>query len=61
MLKIVGTNEDGSVADEKILITDEGKPTRFLIGLALIELACDVAVACLLAKTVFKRGKQVSR
>lgn len=55
MLKIVGTERDGSIADEKILVTDEGKPTRFLIGLAAIEIACDIALACLLAKTVFRR------
>ena len=55
MLKIVGTNKDGSVADEKVLLGDDGKPTRFLMGIVLIELACDVALACLLAKTVFRR------
>ena len=55
MLKLVGTHKDGSVADEKILVTDEDKPTKLLIGLALIELASDIALACLLAKTVFKK------
>ena len=55
MLKLVGTHRDGSVADERVLITDDDKPTAFLIGLALIEVACDIALACLLAKTVFKR------
>lgn len=54
MLKIVGTDKDGSVVDEKVLITDDDKPTRLLLGLALIELACDITLAVLLAKTVFK-------
>ena len=55
MLKLVGTHEDGTVSDERILINDAGRPTPFLIGLAAIELACDIALACILAKTVFKR------
>ena len=57
MLKIVGTHKDGSIADEKVLITDDGKPTAFLIGIALIELACDISLAVLLGKTVFRRRK----
>ena len=55
MLKLVGTRADGSVADERVLIDDNDRPTRFLVGLALIELACDIALACVLARTVFKR------
>ncbi len=55
MLKLVGTHEDGTIADERVLISNTGKPTPFLIGLAVIELACDIALACILAKTVFKR------
>ena len=55
MLKIVGTHEDGSIADEKVLIGDDGKPTAFLCGLAALEIACDVALAIVLARTVFKR------
>ena len=55
MLKLVGYERDGAVADERTLITDDGKPTRFLLTLAAVELACDVALAVILAKTVFKR------
>lgn len=55
MLKLVGTHKDGSVADEVVLINDNDKPTKILIGLALIEVACDIALACFLAKTLFKR------
>lgn len=55
MLKLVGTHEDGTIADEKILVDNAGKPTPFLMGLAVIELACDIALAIVLAKTVFKR------
>ena len=55
MLKIVGTHEDGTVADEKVLVNDASRPTAFLIGLAAIELVCDIALACILANTVFKR------
>ena len=55
MLKIVGTHEDGTVADEKVLITDDGKPTKFLLGIALIELAVDIAVAVFLGKTIFRK------
>lgn len=44
MLKLVGTQGD-VVQDERVLLTDEGKPTPFLIGWAVLELACDVALA----------------
>ena len=57
MLKIVGTHKDGSIADEKVLVTDDNKPTPFLIGIAFIELACDISLAMLLGKTVFRRRK----
>ena len=33
MLKIVGTHKDGTVADERVLIDDNDKPTAFLVGL----------------------------
>jgi hypothetical protein len=55
MLKIVGTEEDGNIADEVVLLNDENKPTLMLVGLAMAELAFDVALACLLAKTVFRK------
>jgi len=57
MLKIVGTHKDGSIADEKVLIDENDMPTKLLVGLALIEFACDITLACILAKTVFKRDK----
>lgn len=55
MLKIVGTHKDGSVADERVLINDNERPTAFLIGLAALELACDITLAIILAKTVFRK------
>ena len=57
MLKLVGTNKDGSVADEKVLITDEGKPTKFLVGIVLLELACDVTIAIGLARIIARSRK----
>ena len=55
MLKLVGTEADGSVADELVLLNDNDRPTMVLIGLCALELAFDIALACILAKTVFKR------
>ena len=55
MLKLVGTERDGSVADELVLIGDDDKPTRVLLGLAALELACDIVLSCVLARTVFKK------
>ena len=54
MLKLVGTHRDGTIADEKVLVDANDKPTLFLVGLAALELACDIALACILAKTVFR-------
>ena len=55
MLKLVGTEQDGTVTDEVVLIDDGGKPAPILIGMACLELACDVTLAVILAKTVFKK------
>ena len=55
MLKLVGTETNGALADEKVLIDDNGMPTPFLVGLAVLELAFDVTLACILAKTVFRK------
>jgi hypothetical protein len=55
MLKLVGTEADGSIADEVILINDKDRPTKLLIGLAALELAFDITLACILARTVFKK------
>lgn len=55
MLKLVGTDRNGSIADEKVLVDDKDRPTKLLLGLALIELTFDIALACVLANTVFKR------
>ncbi len=55
MLKLVGTHRDGSVADEKVLVDANDRPTLFLVGIAALELACDIALACILAKTVFRK------
>lgn len=55
MLKLVGTEPNGKIADERVLVTDDNKPTAFLLGLAALELTFDFVVACILANTVFKR------
>ena len=55
MLKLVGLEKNGTVANERILHDANDRPTKFLIGLALLELACDVTLACILARTVFKK------
>lgn len=55
MLKLVGLEKNGKVADERILIDENDKPTMFLLGLAALELICDVTLACILARTVFKK------
>ena len=55
MLKLVGTHRNGAVADERILIDDNDKPTMFLLGLAALELVCDITLACILARTVFEK------
>lgn len=55
MLKLVGTERDGSVADELVLIDDNDRPSKVLIGLVALELAFDCALACILARTVFKK------
>ena len=54
MLKLVGTHRDGTIADERILLDSNDRPTFFLLGLAALELTLDVALAIILAKTVFK-------
>ena len=55
MLKIVGTDKRGSALDELVLIDDNDRPTKLLLGLAALELACDITLACILARTVFKK------
>ena len=59
MLKIVGT-EDGIVKDEKILITDEGKLTKFGIALIVIELLADIGVF-LIIRSIMKLGKKLKK
>ncbi|MBQ9067734.1 MAG: hypothetical protein IJ131_01555 [Eggerthellaceae bacterium] len=54
MLKLVGTHRDGTIADERVLLDANDRPTAFLLGLAALELALDVTLAVILAKTVFK-------
>lgn len=55
MLKLVGLEKNGTLANEKILLDENDRPTKFFIGLALLELVCDVTLACILAKTVFSK------
>jgi hypothetical protein len=55
MLKLVGTNRLGIVENERVLVDDNDRPTKFLLGLAALELVCDITLACILARTVFKK------
>ena len=55
MLKLVGTSKNGVVEAERVLVTDDDKPTMFLLGLAALEIVCDITLACILARTVFKK------
>ena len=55
MLKLVGTHKDGTIADEMVLIDDKDRPTPLLLGLAALELACDITLAIVLAKTIFRK------
>ena len=47
MLKLVGT-EKGKVMDEKVLITEEGKPSKWLIRFICIDVIVDAIVFCLI-------------
>jgi len=55
VLKLVGTEANGAVADELVLIDDRDRPTKVLLGLCALELVFDVTLACILARTVFKK------
>lgn len=55
MLKLVGTEYNGKVADELVLLNDKDMPTPALIGLVCLELAFDLTLAYFLARTVFKK------
>ena len=53
MLLLTG-KENGVVQHERVLVTDEGKPTPFLLGLAAAELACDIGLAYLIYRIMRK-------
>lgn len=53
MLKIVGT-EHGEVVDEKVIITDDGKLTKFGIAIVCMELIADVGIFFLISKIIKK-------
>jgi len=44
------------VADELVLLNDNDRPTKALLGLVALELTFDIALACVLAKTIFKKA-----
>lgn len=51
MLKIVGT-EKGKVVDEKVIITDEGKLTKFGAFLIVLDILADVGIYFLISKLI---------
>lgn len=56
MLKLVGTEDDGTtIADELVLLDKKDRPTPVLLGLIALELAFDITLAIVLARTVFKK------
>lgn len=54
MLKIVGT-EHGKVVDEKVLLDDNNKPTKFLWFLVGCELLLDAGIFCILMAIFHKK------
>ncbi len=55
MLKLVGLETNGSIADEVVLLDEKDRPTKWLLGLCALEIAVDVTLAIVLARTVFKK------
>ena len=55
MLKLVGTEANGTVADELVLLDNRDRPTKLLLGLCALEIAFDLTLACILARTVFRK------
>lgn len=51
MLKIVGTDKD-KVVDEKVIITDEGKITKFGAALVALDILEDIGIVYLISKIV---------
>lgn len=49
MLKLVGTGLC-KVLDEKVIITDDGKLTKFAIKLICAELLADIAIFIIISK-----------
>lgn len=43
MLKIVG-EENGKVVDEKILLDEKDKPTKFLLKFIALDILCDLCI-----------------
>lgn len=55
MLKIVGT-DGNQVLDEKVIITDEGKLTKFVWKIIVIDIMLDLLIFTVLRK-IFMRKK----
>lgn len=51
MLKIVGT-ENGKTVDEKVIISDEGKITKFGAFLICLDILADIGIFFLISKIV---------
>lgn len=56
MLKIVGT-ENGKTIDEKVIISDEGKITKFGVFLICLDILADIGIFFLISKIVKKVRK----
>lgn len=53
MLKIVGT-ENGEIVDEKVILDDNNKPTKFAWKLVLLEIVLDICIFSLIYSIVKK-------
>lgn len=51
MLKVVGTEYD-EIVDEKVIITDEGRITKFGVMLICLDILADIGIFVLISKIV---------
>lgn len=57
MLKLVGLEKE-KVVDEKVLIDDNNRPTKFLWFLVLLELLFDAGVFCIIFALLKKKNSK---
>lgn len=51
MLKIVGTDK-GSLVDEKVLVTDDGKITKYGIILIVLDVLADIGIVYVISRII---------